>query len=203
MRGYRAQRGTASTHGVDLRRLLRCRQHAPVMALRRSTPCVDALRLAPCTPQCGIGIVSTPAGARHALMPSVRTHGPRCARYPRMAWIYVDCYVFDRYADGCVNRRHADGYVADQYSRSPFVTPLQSPRGPIPPRGPAAAEGHRLPPPWARPAPPNGQPGVVPCAVERRNAISSSCSRCTPAWSARADRPRSGGRGSSILCPLG
>lgn len=44
-----------------------------------------------------------------------------------------------------------------------------------------------------RPGPdqtPNGQPGVVPCAVERRNAISSSCSRCTPAWSARADRPR-------------
>ena len=42
-----------------------------------------------------------------------------------------------------------------------------------------------------RPGPdqtPNGQPGAIPCAVDRPNAISNSCSRCTPAWSARADR---------------
>ena len=224
------------------------------------------------TPRCGFGMVSTPARTRHASMPPVRTHAPRCARHPRMAWIYADCHVAtltaflvprrstpcvdafrddnrhaamrlrcgfsagqnparvnaaspdtcaalravsthgvdlrgllrrrslcrwlccrqtahrvsryadrnadgrvaDRYPDchvadqnadgriaaqcadgdvtdqsanGHITDQHAVGGLADQYAGSPPVTSLQSRQGPIPPRGPAAAEGHRLPPP--------------------------------------------------------
>ncbi len=101
----------------------------------RSTPCVDAFARRPCTPQAVFCLVSTSARIRPALMPGAWRLVPRFARSPRMAWIYADCYV------------------AAQYSGSPSVTTLQPAKGPILPRGPAAAVGHWLPPPWARPDP--------------------------------------------------
>ncbi|HAI46651.1 MAG TPA: hypothetical protein DCM50_08130 [Stenotrophomonas sp.] len=70
-----------------------------------------------------------------------------------MAWIHGDRCLADRCADGRIADQHAVGGLADHYAGSPPVTALQSLQGPIPPRGPAAAEGHRLPPPWARPDP--------------------------------------------------
>ena len=42
-------------------------------------------------------------------------------------------------------------------------------------------------PPWARPDPPRSATGTVSCAINARSGISSSCSRCTPGWSARAE----------------
>lgn len=128
---------------------------------------------------------STPARTRHALILPTRTPGPRCARYSRMAWIYTNCYVTDGYADGHLMATSSINIPVARPSPPCNLRKAQYPHAARPRR---RANGSRRPGPDQTP---NGQPGVVPCVVERRNAISSSCSRCTPGWSARADRPRS------------
>jgi len=61
--------------------------------------------------------------------------------------------------------------------------------GPNTPTRPGLAVVPRTLPPRARPRPPSG---TTPCALVLRSGTSSSCSRCTPAWSAP---------GSAGLCP--
>ena len=130
---------TVSTHGVDLRRLLRRRSLCRWLCRRQTAPrfrdtpmetrswChVDprhawmhfAMTIG--TPRCGSGLVSTPTRTRHASMPPARTHAPRCARYPRMAWIYGDCYVADRCFDGYVAAKPRPGFRD---------TPIEMPMG--------------------------------------------------------------------------
>ncbi len=70
---------------------------------RRSTPCVDALRCGAMNP---VGLLRPGVNVGRfgcAVVAGLRRALPRCARYPRMAWIYGVFSV----ADHCWGRIHA------------------------------------------------------------------------------------------------
>ena len=121
----------------------------------------------------------------------------------------------DRWSAGISELDRRDAPVHFCLCRAAVVAPASATRAPRSRHHPATSQAPNTPtrpgrgdapvgasPPWARPYPPRSATGTVSCAIHARSGTSSSCSRCTPAWSALADpRKRTDPRSVPAIAP--